>query len=163
MMVLSVPHGVCGSLRQTPSPFLLPNLSIFLPACEKMSAAPGKSGPPRVASLQCLGPDSSTSRAPPLHQHSCCGVVAGLLLTFLLAKSNFQMQEWNINRKSWTQQWQSKPRPCSWKEEWYLTVYVPLPWPLLTNINSRWMIKSPVFLPLFFFIVPSRHLVLCFQ
>lgn len=72
-----VPHGVCGSLQQTPSPFLLPDLSIFLPACEKMSAAPGKSGPPCVASLQCLGPACQHLLDSSRHRHSRGGIVPG--------------------------------------------------------------------------------------
>lgn len=70
MIALSVLHWVWGSPWQTPSP-VLPDLSIFLPACVNMSAVPGRSGllwPP--SSTWAL--TSSTSRATPLHQHSCC-------------------------------------------------------------------------------------------
>ena len=40
-----------------PSPLLLLDLAIFLPAGKNVSAAPGKLGRPCVASVQCLGPN----------------------------------------------------------------------------------------------------------
>lgn len=97
-----------------------------------MSAVPEKAGaatcglPPAPEP-----PTGNASWAVPLCQHSRCFVVAGFFLTFLLVKSNFQMQEWNTSRKSWTQQWQNnlRPPPRSRSKEWYLAVYFPPPLP----------------------------------
>lgn len=99
------PVGPSPTFTWTPSPLLLPDLSIFLPASEKMSAVPEKAGaaacglPPAPEP-----PTGNASWAAPLCQHSRCFVVAGFFLTFLLVKSNFQMQERNTSGKSWTQQ-----------------------------------------------------------
>lgn len=69
-----------------------------------------------------------------LRQQSCCFLVAGFFLTFLLVESNFQTQEWSISRKSWTQQWPNHPRPRSRKKGRYFTVDFPLPSPLFKNV-----------------------------
>lgn len=132
-----------------PWPFRLPP-SLLARKCQQLLRSAGCC----VASLQHLGPPSSVCWAPLLHQRSHCSVVAGFFLTFLLVKSDFQMQEWNVSRKPWTQQ----PELRSWKKERYLK-YISLPrTPLYKHINSHWMIKS--FRILFFYSAPQA---LCFM
>lgn len=148
-----------------PSPVLLPDLSIFLPASEKMSAVPDKSG-----AAVCGLPPAPGPRAAALPELllsvsiAALFVVPGAFLSFLLVKSNFQMQEWNICRKVLDSAVTERPEAALMEERMIPHSIFPSPLaPVYKHINSRWMIKSPVFLLLFFFIVPSRHFVLCFQ
>lgn len=161
MMALLYPTECVAPYSRPPPHFCsltFPSSSLLARKCQQLLGSLGlRVWPPSSA----WAPPASTSWTPPGTGIAVVVLSLGLLLTFLLVKSNFQTQERNTNRKSWTWQWQSNPRPRSRMEEWYLTVYVPLPWPLLTNINSRWTIKSPVFLLLFFFY--SALQALCFM
>lgn len=127
----------CLAPRGRPPPhsssLTFPASSLLARKCQQLLRSAGCC----VASLQHLGPPPAAS-AGLLHQRSYCSVVAGFFLTFLLVKSDFQMQEWNVSRKSRTQQ----PELRSRKKEQYLQYISLPPAPLFTNINSRWMIKS---------------------
>lgn len=126
-----VPHGVSGSPWQTPPHFsslTFPASSLLARKCQQLPRSAGCCVPPSGTWV----PPSSVCWAPLLHQRSSCSVVAGFSLTFLLVKSDFQMQERDVSRKSWTQQ----PELRSLVEGRTLPeVHFPAPAPLFTNLE----------------------------
>lgn len=113
-----------------PSLILLPDLSIFLSACEKMSVVPEKLGCLCLASLhtwaltsRLLGSSSSVSRAAVL-----------LLLIFphfppgkeRLPNAGMEYKQ-NVTGSAVTPP--PRPRPCSWKIEGDATMCFPSPCP----------------------------------
>lgn len=89
--------------------------------------------------------------------------MAGAFLSFLLVKSNFQMQEWNIRRKVMDSAVTEPPEAALTEERRIPHSIFPSPLaPVYKHINSCWMIKSPVFLLLFFFYSALQALCLMF-
>lgn len=142
-----------------------PHLSIFLLACEGMSAVPEKPGPPAWPPCSTWALTGSASRV----SSSSVGLAAALLLLVFSSLSSWRRAiskcrngiEAASHGLSWDKATQGHARG---RKDDTSTVCLPLPSSLFKNVSEPVGRSSlPYFFFYFFFIVPPRHFVLCFQ
>lgn len=143
-----------------PSPFLLPDLSIFLPACKKMSAVPEKSGPPECGLPPVPGPRPAAPHGQLLSVSRAAVVLLWVFFPhFPPGEEQFPNAGTEHKQKVLDSAVTKQPEAVLMEARMIPHSRFPCLAPVYKRINCCWMIKSPVFL-LFFY---SALQALCFM